>query len=172
MLTYPPTPPGSISRARQCVCFFSGDVMLMHRLRLRLSYRLLYVTRRPLPRRRRRMLPLPLPDPVLEIVAAGGFVARDPVPLLPHAGASVLPVFAGVEAAEVPHNQRLHQQHREGCYQGGPRPAGQPASTQAANHLRTRLHGAGGPSVAVRSATGGRSGSRGRTTRRRRWWWW
>lgn len=168
VLTCPPTPPGFIPG--ETVCFFSGGMMLMHRLRLRLSYRLLYVTRRPLPRRR-RMLPLPLPDPVLEIVAAGGFVARDPVPLFPHAGASVLPVFSGVEAAEVPHNQRLHQQHREGCYQGGPRPAGQPASTQAANHLRTGLHGAGGPSVAVRSATGGRSGSSGRTRRRRRWRW-
>lgn len=83
------------------------------------------------------LLLLLLPDPVLEIVAASGFVACDPVPLPPYAGASVFPVFAGVEAAEVPHNQCLHQQHREGCYQGGPRPAGQPASTQAANHLRT-----------------------------------
>lgn len=108
------------------------------------------------------MLPLPLVDPVLEI-AASGFV----VPLLPHVGASVFPVFAGVEAAEVPHNQRLHQQHREGSYQGGPRPAGQPASTHAANHLRTGLHGAGGPSVALQSATGGRTGSRERTRRRR-----
>lgn len=129
-----------------------------------LSYRLLYVARRPPPRRGKMLLP----DPVLEIVAASGFVTRDPVSLPPHAGASVFPVFTGVEAAEVPHNQRLHQQHREGCYQGGPRPAGQPASTQAANHLRTGLHGAGGASVALRSATGGRSGSRGRT-RRRRW---
>ncbi|TNN44396.1 hypothetical protein EYF80_045389 [Liparis tanakae] len=86
------------------------------------------------------LLLLLLDPPVLEIVAAsgggggGGFVARDPVPLLPHAGASVLPVFAGVEAAEVPHDQRLDQQHREGHYQGGPGPAGQPASAQAANH--------------------------------------
>lgn len=114
-----------------------------------LSYRLLYVTRRPLPRQRKM---LPLPYPVLKIVAASGFVACDPVPLLPHVGAPVFSVFAGVEAAEVPHNQRLHQQHREGSYQGGPRPAGQPASTQAANHLRTGLlHGAGCPSVALRS---------------------
>lgn len=115
------------------------------------SYRLRYVTRRPLPRQR-KMLPLPLLVPVLEIVAASGFVACDPVPLIPHVGAPVFPVFPGVEAAEVPHNQRLHQQHRKGCDQGGPRPAGQPASAQAANHLRTGLlHGAGGPSVALRS---------------------
>lgn len=77
---------------------------------------------------------LPLSDPVLEIVAAGGFVACAPVPLFPHAGAPVRTVFAGVEAAEVPHDQRLHQQHREGCDQGRPRPAGQPASAQAADH--------------------------------------
>lgn len=77
---------------------------------------------------------LSLSDPVLEIIAAGGFVACAPVPLFPHAGAPVLTVFAGVEAAEVPHDQRLHQQHREGCDQGRPRPAGQPTSAQAADH--------------------------------------
>lgn len=91
------------------------------------------------------LLLLPL-NPLLEIVAASGFVARDPVPLLSHVGAAVLSVFAGVEAAEVPHDQRLHQQHGEGCDQGGPRPAGQPASAQAANHLRTGLW-SGGPSA-------------------------
>lgn len=137
-----------------------------------MSYRLLYVAGGP-PPRRWEMLPLLPLDPVLEIVAASGFVARHPVPLLPHAGASVFPVFSGVQAAEVPHNQRLHQQHREGCDQGGPRPAGQPASTQAANHHRTGMHRAGGASAALRSAAGGTSGSRGRTSgerRRRRWW--
>lgn len=133
-----------------------------------LSYRLLCVARPPSPRRREM---LPLLVPVLEIVAASGFVARDPVPLLPHVWPSVFSFFPGVEGAEVPHNQRLHQQHREGSYERGPRPSGQPASTQAADHLRTGLHGAGGPSVALRSATGGKSGSRGRTRRRRRSWW-
>lgn len=133
-----------------------------------LSYRLLCVARPPSPRRRKM---LPLLVPVLEIVAASGFVARDPVPLLPHVWPSVFSFFPGVEGAEVPHNQRLHQQHREGSYERGPRPSGQPASTQAADHLRTGLHGAGGPSVALRSATGGKSGSRGRTRRRRRSWW-
>lgn len=82
---------------------------------------------------------LPLPNLVLEIVAACGFVACEPVPLLPHAGAPVFPVFAGVKAAEVPHNQRLQQQHREGYDQGGPRPAGQPARTQAADHVSHRV---------------------------------
>lgn len=88
-----------------------------------------------------RRLLLLLLESVLEIVAASGFVARHPVPLLPRGGASVLPLFAGVEAAEVPHYQRLDQQHREGDYQGGPRPAGQPASAHAADHLRTVAHG-------------------------------
>lgn len=99
-----------------------------------LSYRLLYVARRPPPGRREMLPPL---LPVLEIVAASGSAARDPVPLLPPVGAPVSPVFAGVEAAEVPHDQRLHQQHREGCDQGGARAAGQPASAPAADHLRT-----------------------------------
>lgn len=93
---------------------------------------------------------LPLSDPVLEIVAAGGFVACAPVPLFPHAGAPVLPVFAGVEAAEVPHDQRLHQQHREGCDQGRPRPAGQPASAQAADHDSHRAAAAAAAAAAPR----------------------
>lgn len=131
-----------------------------------LSYRLLYVARRPLPGRRE--MP-PLLDPVLEIVAAGGSAARHPVPLLPHAGAAVLPVFAGVEAAEVPHDQRLHQQHRERRDQGGPRPAGQPASTRGADHLSHRAARSWrSVCAAVRSATRARSGGRGRTRRRRR----
>lgn len=130
VLTCLPTPPGV--RHPLFKRGYDMNTSVAH-----LSYRLLYVSRRPLPRRG-KMLPLPpLLDPVLEIVAASGFVASDPVPLLPHVGASVFPVFAGVEAAEVPHDQRLYQQHREGCDQGGPRPAGQPASTRAANHLRT-----------------------------------
>ncbi|MEQ2287440.1 hypothetical protein AMECASPLE_012585 [Ameca splendens] len=104
-----------------------------------LSYRLLYVARRPPPRRREMLLPglAPLLDSALEIVAAGGSAAGDAVPLLPHAGACVFSLFAGVEGAEVPHNESLHQKHREGCDQSGPRPAGQPASTGAADHVRT-----------------------------------
>lgn len=73
----------------------------------------------------------------LEILAAGGSAARHPVPLLSHAGACVFSLFAGVEGAEVPHNEGLHQQHGEGCDQGGPRPTGQLASTGAADHVRT-----------------------------------
>lgn len=112
-----------------------------------MSYRLLDVARRPPPRRRKMLPRLPL-DAALEIVAAGGFVvARDPVPLLPHAagaGACLLSFLGRVEGAEVPHDQSLHQQHREGCDQGGARAAGQPACARAADHLHTGAGGAGG----------------------------
>lgn len=128
------------------------------------SYRLLYVSRRPPPKRR---VMLPLMEPVLQIVAASGFVAREPVPLFTHTGASVLPLFAGVKAAEVPHDERLHQQHRERCNQGGPRPSGQPASTQAADHVHTGLLLCGS---AQRDAnTSGSVEEDGSRRRRRRW---
>lgn len=95
---------------------------------------------------------LPL-DSALEMVAASGFVARDPVPLPPHAGARALLVLPGVQGAEVPHDQSLHQQHRERRDQRGPGPAGQPARTRAADHLHSRLRGAGGAAEALRSST-------------------
>ncbi len=78
----------------------------------------------------RRLLMLSLEAALLRLTV--GWYWTDPVPLL---SAVVFSLFSGVQTAEVPHDERLDQQHRQRGDQRWPRPASQLTGAQTAVHL-------------------------------------
>ena len=128
-----------VARARRLIPAAVCDGPLV-----RVSYRLLYVTGRSSPGR--VMLPLLPRHPLLCREPVPGSAREAPVSPLAQTGppsSGGLTLLAGVQAAEVPNDQRLHEQHGEGGDQRGPRAAGQPASARAAEqHPRAGAAGA------------------------------